>query len=68
MLYYNQGKGIHPSKEKEKKIMRTIIYAIINKETHERVYTNCRLAKCEEVLATMENKENYKIGYKWYSI
>ena len=48
--------------------MRTIIYAIINKETHERVYTNCRLAKCEEVLATMENKENYKIGYKWYSI
>ena len=47
--------------------MRTIIYAIIEKETGKRVYANCRMSKCEEVLATMENKENYTIGYKWRS-
>ena len=68
MIYYNQGKGKQPKQRKGEKKMRTIIYAIIEKETGKRVYANCRMSKCEEVLATMENKENYKIGYKWFSI
>lgn len=47
--------------------MRTIIYAIFNKETNERVYANCRQSKCQKMLDTMENKENYEIRYKWFS-
>ena len=48
--------------------MRTIIYAIFNKETNERIYTNCKQNECEKVLATLDNKENYEIRYKWKSI
>ena len=45
--------------------MRIILYAIFNKTTNERVYTNCRQSKCQEMLDAMENKENYEIRYKW---
>ena len=48
--------------------MRLIHYYIVNKETGKRIYSDCRVAKCEEILATMKNKENYFIGYKWVSI
>ena len=48
--------------------MRLIHYAVFNKETNERVYTNCDQAKCQEYLDKMPNKENYIIGYKWLSI
>lgn len=48
--------------------MRLIHYYIVNKETGKRVYTNCRFSKCEEMLATMENKENFFISHKWVSI
>lgn len=47
--------------------MRTIIYAIFNKETNERVYTNIDRYKCEKVLNELENKENFEIRYKWRS-
>lgn len=48
--------------------MRLIHYAVFNKETKERVYTNCDQAKCQEYLNKMDNKENYTVGYKWLSI
>ena len=48
--------------------MRMMRYYIVNKDTKEAVYTNCDRAKCEEHLATMDNAENFTIGYKWLSI
>lgn len=48
--------------------MRLIHYSVINKETGKKVYINCRSSKCEEFLETLEDKENYFIGYKWVSI
>ena len=48
--------------------MRTIMYAVFNKETNERIYTNCRLYKCEEFLEAQENKEALEIRHKWFSI
>ena len=48
--------------------MRTIIYKVYNKETNEKVYTDCRKYKCEEFIANNENKENLEIRYRWASI
>lgn len=49
--------------------MRTITYAVINKETNEKVYTNINYRKCEEYIKKNENKNtNLVIGYKWISI
>ena len=48
--------------------MRTIRYYIINKTTNESIYTNCSEKACREHLATLPNKEEYTIGYKWLSI
>ena len=47
--------------------MRTIIYFVTNKETNKSIYSNCRLYKCEEKMNSLEDKENYKIQYKWMS-
>ena len=59
--------GETPQREREEYTMRTIIYAVINKDTKEKVYQNCRQNKCEEFIANLPNKDNYKIGYKWMS-
>lgn len=48
--------------------MRTIHYYVINKTTGKKVYTNCRHSKAQEHLATLEDKDNHYIGYKWLSI
>ena len=56
------------SKRKELKTMRTIRYYIINKETGKAIYTDCCESKCKAFLATLANKENFAIGYKWLSI
>ena len=48
--------------------MRLIHYAIFNKITNERVYTNYDQRKCQEYLNKMDNKENFEIRYKWLSI
>ena len=48
--------------------MRLIHYAVFNKETRERVYTNCDFAKCQEYLESLPNQKDYIIGYKWLSI
>lgn len=48
--------------------MRTIKYAIFNKETNERVYTDVRRNKINEVMETLENKEKYEIRSKFFSI
>ena len=48
--------------------MRTIRYYIINKETGKAIYTDCCESKCKAFLATLANKENFAIGYKWLSI
>ena len=47
--------------------MRTIIYAVFNKETNERIYSNCRERKCEEFINAHEDKEKLVIRYKWKS-
>lgn len=47
--------------------MRTITYAIFNKETNERVYANIDLRKCETKLNSLENKEKFEIRHKWVS-
>lgn len=54
--------------EKEINVMRLIHYYVINKETNEKVYTDCREVKAKEFLANLSDKENYRIGYKWVSI
>ena len=48
--------------------MRLIHYYVINKKTNERIYTNCRGYKAEEFLASLPNKEDYEIRYRWVSI
>lgn len=48
--------------------MRTIIYGVFNKETNKRIYTNCRKSKCIEFIDNQDNKENYEIRHKWFSI
>lgn len=47
--------------------MRTIMYAIFNKTTNMRVYTNWNHSKCVEVMNELDNKEEYEIRYKWFS-
>ena len=48
--------------------MRLIIYCVMNKKTKKRVFVDCDLRKVENFLASMEDKEDYGIGYKWMSI
>ena len=48
--------------------MRIVRYYIINKQTKQAVYTDCRKNRVEEILAGMTDKENYTIGYKWLSL
>lgn len=47
--------------------MRMIIYCVMNKETKKRVYIDCDLRRAESFLASLEDKEDYRIGYKWKS-
>ena len=58
----------HPRKRKELKIMRTIRYYVVNKNTGKAIYTNCRHSSCRAFLTTLTDSENYTIGYKWLSI
>ena len=48
--------------------MRAIFYAIFNKETNERIYTDRSIFECEKMMATLKNKENFEIRHKWFSI
>ena len=48
--------------------MRTIIYAVFNKETKTRVYTNADYGKCAEFISGQPNAEQLTIKYKWFSI
>ena len=48
--------------------MRTIMYAVFNKETNARVYTNADHSKCAEFINTQPNAEELTIRYKWFSI
>ena len=47
--------------------MRTIIYTVFNKETNERIYSDCRKRKCEEFISAHEEREKLVICYKWKS-
>lgn len=47
--------------------MRTIIYSVINKNTNEKVYANCKNYKCEEFISKQENPNDFVITYKWRS-
>lgn len=48
--------------------MRLIHYHIINKYTNEKIFTDCRLPKVQEVFGNLESKEEYKIVFQWKSI
>lgn len=48
--------------------MRLICYYVIEKATNKKVYADCRLAKAEEFLQGLKNKESYHISHKWLSI
>ena len=48
--------------------MRTIRYYVVNKNTHQAIYTECRKDKAQAFLNGLADKENYTIGYKWLSI
>ena len=48
--------------------MRTIHYYVVNKNTNKAVYVDCRQHKAQEFLNAQENKEQFKICYKWVSI
>ena len=48
--------------------MRIIKFAVFNKETNKRIYTNCRESKCIEFIDKQDNKENFEIRHKWFSI
>ena len=48
--------------------MRLIHYSVANKETNEKIYTNCRKEKCVEFLNNLPNKEEFAICYKCLSI
>lgn len=48
--------------------MRTIMYAVFNKETNKKVYTSIDRCRCENYINSLEDKENYTIRYKWFSI
>ena len=58
----------NPTKPEREKTMRMMRYYVVNKETKEVIYANCRKDKCEAHLAEMDNAENFVIGYKWLSI
>jgi hypothetical protein len=67
IIYTERGKE-NPTKPEREKTMRMMRYYVVNKETKEVVYANCRKDKCEAHLAEMNNAENFAIGYKWLSI
>ena len=48
--------------------MRTIMYAVFNKETNERLYTDARQSKCLEFISGQPNAEQLTIRYKWFSV
>lgn len=47
--------------------MRTIIFAVFNKETNKRLYSNCRERECQKFIDNHEDKEKLVIRYKWMS-
>ena len=48
--------------------MRALRFYVINKSTRKSVYMSYREQDCREHLESLENKEDYCIGYKWLSI
>lgn len=48
--------------------MRIVHYYVINKTTGKKVFVNCSHIKVQEYLATLADKGNHYIGYKWLSI
>ena len=48
--------------------MRLVHYYITEKNTDKRVSTNCSYEKTMEILNKMENKENYKVTYRFVTI
>ena len=48
--------------------MRAFRYYVVSKETKKEFYTSFSRKACEEFIASLSNKENYVIGYKWLSI
>ena len=47
--------------------MRSIMYAVFNKETNERLFTNCGQSRCKEYVDSHPDNGNLVIRYKWFS-
>lgn len=47
--------------------MRTIIYAIFDKETKQRVFTSAKMTSILTKMETLENKDRYEIHHTWKS-
>ena len=48
--------------------MRAMIYGIVNKNTGKAIFKSYSIKECEAEFAKLENKEQYVIGHKWFSI
>lgn len=48
--------------------MRTIRYAVVNKETYKAIFVSLRECDAVAYLETLTDKDNYYIGYRWFSI
>ena len=48
--------------------MRTCRHFVIHKETFKIVFAHWSISKCQAFLDSLEDKEQYGLGYKWFSI
>lgn len=48
--------------------MRTIRYAVVNKETYKAIFVSLNQCDAIAYLETLTDKDNYYIGHRWFSI
>ena len=56
------------TKETRNKKMRTIRYAVVNKETYKAIFVSLNQCDAIAYLETLTDKDNYYIGHRWFSI
>ena len=47
------------------KIMRLVLYHVVNKDTNKSVYVDCRKPKAVEFLQALAAQEQFELRYKW---
>ena len=48
--------------------MRTFNHFVISRKTNKPVFAHWDRTKCQAYLDSMEDKDQYVLGHKWYSI